>query len=140
MRHLAIIAALAALTTPALAHDFSQDLTCFVSKPDGSKVFWTFAPNSGSTDGAPVATFVETGYQGGGKQVFSQAGARPVWIVTKTASGDIDMIPRATPDYMLREDTQGVATLLHRGVILGAGRCSYHPRPTAGTIGDVAPE
>ena len=144
MLKLTTIAALAALTTPAMAHDYAKDLHCTVAKPDGQRVYWTFAANSTSTTGSPIMTLVETGYVGGGRTVVSQAGARPIWILSKGPSG-IDIVPRATPEWLLHEDQQGILTLSHRGSIVGAGRCSWNTQtqptqPTTQNIPDVAPE
>jgi hypothetical protein len=96
-----------------------------------------------------VSTFVETSYLGHGKSVVSQAGSRPVWMMTANPVGGVTLLPRNNPGWALivsnvaRVGTSiagGYATLLHNGVLVGVGQCAQRNVPTAATVGDVAPE
>jgi hypothetical protein len=96
-----------------------------------------------------VSTFVETSYLGHGKSVVSQAGSRPVWLMTANPAGGVTLLPRNNPGWALivsnvaRVGTSiagGYATLLHNGVLVGVGQCAQWNVPTAATVGDVAPE
>jgi len=48
-----------------------------------------------------VSTFVETSYFGHGKSVVSQAGSRPVWVMTANAVGGVTLLPRNNPGWAL---------------------------------------
>jgi hypothetical protein len=96
-----------------------------------------------------VSTFVETSYFGHGKSVVSQAGSRPVWVMTANPVGGVTLLPRNNPGWALivsnvaRAGTTiagGYATLLHNGVLIGVGQGAQRTVPTAATVGDVAPE
>jgi hypothetical protein len=123
------------------AHDYNNDLGCGITMNNGAIAYWSFAPNSSSTDGAQISTVVETGYIGNGKTVTNQPGQRPVWIMTHNSTG-YWLVPRATPGYALHEDTQKIVTFVHGNNILGVGRCQQGgpAGSTAGTIPDQAPE
>ena len=143
------LAALLALTGSAEAHDYNADIICRVTETDGNRSAWSFAPNTVSADGSPVSTFVETSYFGHGKSVVSQAGSRPVWLMTANPAGGVTLLPRNNPGWSLivsnlaRTGTSisgGDASLLHNGVLIGVGQCAQRTVPTAATVGDVAPE
>jgi hypothetical protein len=87
MLKLLALAALLALPGSAEAHDYNADIICRVTETDGNRSAWSFAPNTVSADGSPVSTFVETSYFGHGKSVVSQAGSRPVWLMTGNPAG-----------------------------------------------------
>ena len=96
-----------------------------------------------------MSTFIETSYLGHGKSVVSQAGSRPVWVMTPNQLGGMTLLPRNDPGWSLvvsnlgRTGTTtacGYATLLHNGVLIGVGQCAQRTVPTAATVGDVAPE
>jgi hypothetical protein len=124
-------------------------MICRVTETDGARSAWSFAPNTAGADGSPVSTFVETSYFGHGKSVVSQAGSRPVWVMTANPVGGVTLLPRNNPGWALivsnvaRAGTTiagGYATLLHNGVLIGVGQCAQRTVPTAATVGDVAPE
>jgi hypothetical protein len=103
---------------------------CRVTETDGNRSAWSFAPNTTSVDGSPVSTFVETSYLGHGKSVVSQAGSRPVWLMTANPVGGVTLLPRNNPGWALvvsnlaRTGTTisgGYASLLHNGVLIGVG-------------------
>src|SRR5580692_755775 len=87
LRPLALAAFALALVGSAHAHDYGADMICRVTETDGNRSAWSFAPNTTSVDGSPVSTFVETSYFGHGKSVVSQAGSRPVWLMTGNPAG-----------------------------------------------------
>jgi hypothetical protein len=143
------LAATLALTGSAEAHDYSADMICRVTETDGNRSAWSFAPNTIGADGSPVSTFVETSYFGHGKSVVSQAGSRPVWLMTANSAGGVTLLPRNNPGWSLivsnlaRTGTSisgGYASLPHNGVLIGVGQCAQRTVPTAATVGDVAPE
>ena len=143
------LAAVLALPGSAEAHDYSADIICRVTEADGQRSAWSFAPNTASADGSPVSTFVETSYLGHGKSVVSQAGSRPVWLMTTNPVGGVTLLPRNNPGWSLivsnlaRTGTTiagGYASLLHNGVLIGVGQSAQRTPPTAATVGDVAPE
>jgi hypothetical protein len=145
---LALAVALA-LAGSAEAHDYSADIICRVTETDGQRSAWSFAPNTTSADGSPVSTFVETSYFGHGKSVVSQAGSRPVWLMTANPIGGVTLLPRNDPGWSLvvsnlaRTGTTisgGYASLLHNGVLVGVGQCAQRNLPTAANVGDIAPE
>jgi hypothetical protein len=143
------LAATLALTGSAQAHDYSADMICRVTETDGNRSAWSFAPNTIGADGSPASTFVETSYFGHGKSVVSQAGSRPVWLMTANPAGGVTLLPRNNPGWALvvsnlaRSGTNisgGYATLLHNGVLIGVGQCAQPTVPTTATVGDIAPE
>ncbi len=149
LRSLALAALALALAGSAQAHDYSADMICRVTETDGARSAWSFAPNTASVDGSPVSTFVETSYLGHGKSVVSQAGSRPVWLMTPNPVGGVTLLPRNNPGWAIvvsnlaRAGTTiagGYASLLHNGVLIGVGQCAQRTLPTAATVGDVAPE
>jgi hypothetical protein len=96
-----------------------------------------------------VSTLVETSYLGHGKSVVSQAGSRPVWVMTTNQIGGVTLLPRNNPGWSLIVSnlartgptvSGGYASLLHNGAVIGVGQCASRTLPTAGTVGDVAPE
>src|ERR1700722_17948582 len=102
MLRLAALAAVAlALTGSVNAHDYSADILCRVTESDGQRSAWSFAPNTTSVDGSPVSTFVETLYLGHGKSAVSQAGSRPVWLMTANPVGVVTLLPRNNPGWAL---------------------------------------
>jgi hypothetical protein len=148
LKPLAVASALA-LAGSAEAHDYSADIICRVMETDGQRSAWSFAPNTIGAEGSPVSTFVETSYLGHGKSVVSQAGSRPVWLMTTNPVGGVTLLPRNNPGWSLivsnlaRTGTTisgGSASLLHNGVLIGVGQCAQRTLPTAATVGDVAPE
>jgi hypothetical protein len=147
LRPLALVAALA-FAGSAEAHDYGADMICRVTETDGSRSAWSFAPNTIGADGSPVSTFVETSYLGHGKSVVSQAGSRPVWLMTANPVGGVTLLPRNNPGWALivsnvaRAGTSiaGGYALLHNGALIGVGQCAQRTVPTAATVGDVAPE
>jgi len=149
LRPLALAAFALALVGWAHAHDYGADMICRVTETDDNRSAWSFAPNTTSVDGSPVSTFVETSYLGHGKSVVSQAGSRPVWLMTANPVGVVTLLPRNNPGWALvvsnlaRAGTTisgGYASLLHNGVLIGVGQCAQRTFPTAATVGDVAPE
>src|SRR5580700_171440 len=149
LRPLALAAFALALMGSAHAHDYGADMICRVTETDGNRSAGSFAPNTTSVDGSPVSTFVETSYLGHGKSVVSQAGSRPVWLMTTNPVGGVTLLPRNDPGWSLivsnlaRTGTTisgGSASLLHNGVLIGVGQCAQRTLPTAATVGDVAPE
>jgi hypothetical protein len=149
LRPLALAAFALALMGSAHAHDYGADMICRVTETDGNRSAWSFAPNTTSVDGSPVSTFVETSYFGHGKSVVSQAGSRPVWLMTANPVGGVTLLPRNNPGWALvvsnlaRTRTTisgGYASLFHNGVLIGVGQCAQRTLPTAATVGDVAPE
>src|ERR1700727_3455033 len=90
-----------ALVGSAEAHDYNADIICRVTETDGNRSAWSFAPNTVSADGSPVSTFVETSYFGHGKSVVSQAGSRPVWLMTANPAGGVPLRPRNNPGWAL---------------------------------------
>jgi hypothetical protein len=148
LKPLALAVALA-LAGSAQAHDFSADIICRVTETDGNRSAWSFAPNTTSVDGSPVSTLIETSYLGHGKSVVSQAGSRPVWVMTPNQLGGMTLLPRNDPGWSLVVSnlartgstiSGGYASLLHNGVLIGVGQCAQRTVPTAATVGDVAPE
>ena len=148
-RRVALVAVALALTGSANAHDYGADMICRVTETDGARSAWSFAPNTVGADGSPVSTFVETSYLGHGKSVVSQAGSRPVWMMTANPVGGVTLLPRNNPGWALivsnvaragASIAGGYATLLHNGVLIGVGQCAQRTVPTAATVGDVAPE
>src|SRR6202789_3714043 len=148
-RPLALAAATLALIGSAHAHDYGADMICRATEPDGSRSAWSFPPNTIGADGSPVSTFVETSFLGHGKSVVSQAGSRPVWMMTTNPVGGATLLPRNNPGWSLivsnlaRTGTTisgGSASPLHNGVLIGVGQCAQRTLPTAATVGDVAPE
>jgi hypothetical protein len=91
------VAAALALAGSAEAHDYGADIICRVMETDGQRSAWSFAPNTIGAEGSPVSTFVETSYLGHGKSVVSQAGSRPVWLMTTNPVGGVTLLPRNTP-------------------------------------------
>ena len=149
LKPLALAAVALGLIGSAHAHDYSADMICRVTETDGARSAWSFAPNTIGADGSPVSTFVETSYFGHGKSVVSQAGSRPVWVMTANPVGGVTLLPRNNPGWALivsnvaRAGTTiagGYATLLHNGVLIGVGQCAQRTVPTAATVGDVASE
>ena len=143
LRPLALAAFALALVGWAHAHDYGADMICRVTETDGNRSAWSFAPNTTSVDGSPVSTFVETSYLGHGKSVVSQAGSRPVWLMTANPVGVVTLLPRNNPGWALvvsNLSRAGMASLLHNGVLIGLGQCAQRTLPTAATVGDVAPE
>ena len=149
LKPLALAAVALGLIAPAHAHDYGADMICRVTETDGARSAWSFAPNTIGADGSPVSTFVETSYFGHGKSVVSQAGSRPVWVMTANPVGGVTLLPRNNPGWALivsnvaRAGTTiagGYATLLHNGVLIGVGQCAQRTVPTAATVGDVASE
>jgi hypothetical protein len=143
LRPLALAAFALALVGSAHAHDYGADMICRVTETDGNRSAWSFAPNTTSVDGSPVSTFVETSYLGHGKSVVSQAGSRPVWLMTANPVGGVTLLPRNNPGWALvvsNLSRAGMASLLHNGVLIGLGQCAQRTLPTAATVGDVAPE
>ena len=93
-----------------------------------------------------MSTFV---YLGHGKSVVSQAGSRPVWLMTANPVGGVTLLPRNNPGWALVVSdlsragmaiSGAYASLLHNGVLIGVGQCAQRTLPTAATLGDVAPE
>jgi hypothetical protein len=79
----------------------------------------------------------------------SQAGSRPVWLMTANPVGGVTLLPRNNPGWALVVSnlsragmaiSGGYASLLHNGVLIGVGQCAQRTLPTAATVGDVAPE
>jgi hypothetical protein len=73
----------------------------------------------------------------------SQAGSRPVWLMTANPVGGVTLLPRNNPAWALvvsNLSRAGMASLLHNGVLIGLGQCAQRTLPTAATVGDVAPE
>ena len=143
------LAAALALAGQAQAHDYSGDILCRVTESDGQRSAWSFAPNTIGADGAAVSTFIETSYLGHGKSVVSQVGARPVWIMKPNRMGGVTLLSQGAPGWSLVVSNVGRsgpmllggdATLVHNGVLVGAGQCAKRALPTAAAVGDVAPE
>ena len=137
LRPVVLTAVALALAGPAQAHDYSAAIICRVTEIDGNQSAWSFAPNTTSVDGSPVSTFIETSYLGHGKSVVSQAGSRPVWVMTPNQLGGMTLLPRNDPGWSLvvsnlgRTGTTtagGYATLLHNGVLIGVGQCAQRDR------------
>jgi hypothetical protein len=101
LRPVVLTAVALALAGPAQAHDYSADIICRVTEIDGNQSAWSFAPNTTSVDGSPVSTFIETSYLGHGKSVVSQAGSRPVWVLTPNQLGGMTLLPRNDPGWSL---------------------------------------
>jgi hypothetical protein len=144
MIRIIIAAALLAVAVPPFPHDFSGDLHCVMTERDGQRRVWTFAPNSISSDGKPVATLVETGYLGHGKYVEHVVGQRPVWIMTANQPDGVFLIPRDTPDWDIGishngpDGPFGPATLWRNGNAVARGSCDREGRrPTAETVPDL---
>jgi hypothetical protein len=125
LKALALPAALA-LAGSAEAHDYSADIICRVTETDDQRSAWSFAPNTIGADGSPVSTFVETSYLRHGQSVVSQAGSRPVWLMTANPVGGVTLLPRNNPGWALvvsnvaRAGTTisgGYASLLRNGIV-----------------------
>jgi hypothetical protein len=149
LRPIAFAGVALALAGSAEAHDFSSDIICRVIESDGQRSAWSFAPNTVGVDGSAVSTFVETSYLGHGKTVVSQAGLRPVWVMTPNRMGGVTLLPQSNPGWSLVVSNVarsgpivlgGDATLIHNGALVGVGQCAKRALPTAATVGDVAPE
>jgi hypothetical protein len=146
-KSLALAVALAvALPGLSSAHDYSGDMLCRVTESDGQRSAWSFAQN---TVGSEMSTFVETSYQGHGKSVVSQPGARPVWIMTANRMGGVNLMSQSNPGWSLVVSNVersgpmaigGEASLIHNGALVGVGQCGRRTLPRAAAIGDVAPE
>lgn len=148
MKTFALIVAITALVSPASAHDFSGDLMCKVTGRTGNQSVWSFANNSDNANGSTGGTFVETGYSGNGKETYSPVGRRPVWIYGANNVGGFSLASREAPGWAIVVGTieqrgnylGGDAVLVHNGRPVGSGECIRQSAPTAGGIGDVAPE
>jgi hypothetical protein len=149
LKPVALAAVALALAGAAEAHDYSADLICQVTEPDGQRSAWSFALNTMSADGSPVSTFVETSYLGHGKSVVSEPGSRPIWVMTTNRLGGVTLLPRNDPGWSLVVSDVarfgstvlgGSASLFHNGTLVGMGQCAKRTLPTAATVGDVAPE
>jgi hypothetical protein len=91
--------------------------------------------------------FIETSYLGHGKSVVSQAGSRPVWVMTTNQIGGVTLLPRNDPGWALVVSnlartgptiSGGYATLLHNGVLVGVGQW-IRPSDDACALGPGAP-
>jgi hypothetical protein len=149
IRPAALAAIALALTGSANAHDYNSDIVCRVTESDGQRSAWSFASNTIGADGSPVSTFVETSYLGHGKSVVSQAGLRPVWVMTPNRMGGMSLLSQSNPGWSLVVSNVGRsgptmlggdAALIHNGALVGVGQCAKRAIPTASTVGDVAPE
>ena len=119
LRPLALAAFALALVGSAHAHDYGADMICRVTETDDNRSAWSFAPNTTSVDGSPVSTFVETSYLGHGKSVVSQAGSRPVWLMTANPVGGVTLLPRNNPGWALV-----VSNLSRAGMAISGGYAS----------------
>ena len=119
LRPLALAAFALALMGSAHAHDYGADMICRVTETGGNRSAWSFAPNTTTVDGSPVSTFVETSYLGHGKSVVSQAGSRPVWLMTANPVGVVTLLPRNNPGWALV-----VSNLSRAGMAISGGYAS----------------
>jgi len=136
LRPIALAGVALALAGPARAHDYSADIICRVIESDGQRSAWSFAPNTVGVDGSAVSTFVETSYLGHGKSVVSQAGSRPVWVMTPNRMGGVTLLPRSNPGWSLVVSNVarsgptvlgGDAALIHNGALVGVGSARNAP-------------
>ena len=145
---LSIFAIAAGAFSQAHAHDFTTDLMCQVTGVTGNHSAWSFANNTGTADGSEGGTFVETGYSGNGKEVYSTPGRRPIWVYGANNLGGLTLLSREAPGWSIvmaglvrhPDYVGGDASLVHNGHIIGWGQCVRQAAPTAGGVGDVAPE
>ena len=139
-----LAAALAAIASPASAHDYNGDLFCSVRDAQGRMTGWTFDNNTQNADGT-LGTMVETGvYKADGQTISNAPGSRPIWIIFPNQSGGLTLKWRQDPSWFIGMDaismrggwTTAAAHLFHNGVEVGRGQCGRAVPSTVNNVGD----
>jgi hypothetical protein len=134
----------------ASAHDFSGDLLCRVVDSQGRTTDWSFSENS-TNDSGSVKTMVETSVtKTNGQTIANTVGSRPVWIMFTNKLGSVTLEWQQDINWMILLSgnptknngwTTGTAVLMHGPNVIANGACTRHnAEPTAGNVGDIAPE
>jgi len=119
----------------------AEELACMMKYANGSIAAWTFANNTSRSPGG-VGSIVETGYRSTSGNAFYSPGSRPVWVWHPNKYGAYNLIQQNDPSYQIvtfpGSNGGTSAFMLHNGVVLGKGACSFHIE-NEDAIPDVAP-
>jgi len=130
-----------ALASFAVIPAQAGELACMMKYTNGSVAAWTFANNTSRTPGS-VGSIVETGYKSTSGSAFYPPGSRPVWLWQPNNYGSYNLIQQNDSSYQIvtfpGSNGGTSAFMLHNGVVLGKGACSFHIE-NEDVIPDVAP-